>query len=151
MKISNKIPSFITVLLVVVIVAGSCDDSLNPDNQDDVLFELNYGTLVVDFELPDIKYARKGIRRVDLAVCRTLDELHGGKFFYRTNVSDARQYYQIYLPEGKFYYQAVITCTCGSDTCVRAGFASGYGGMKYAFHEVVIEKGKKTISKPAFQ
>ncbi len=151
MKISNSVLH--SVFFIIMIFSGltSCLGPIDPGVVDDVEMPANYGTLEVDFELPVYPEIQKGIRRVDLAVCHTMDEMYTGVFFYRTNVSDVKQYYQINLPEGTFFYQAAITCTCGADSCINGGFPSGYGGMKYAFDEVTIEKGKKTLSKPAFQ
>jgi hypothetical protein len=140
------------VMVVMVVIGGnSCVKPIEPDGNDDVEIPANYGTLEVDFELPAYKGIQSGIRRVDLAVCYSMFEMSKEEFFYRTNVSDAKQIYQINLPAGSYYYRVAITCTCLADSCVNGGFPSGYGGMKYAFDEVTIEKGKKTVSKPTFQ
>lgn len=154
MKILIRIQSvifFVVIVVMVMMVGGSCDNPIVDDGTDDVVIPENYGTLEVDFEIPIFLDIEKGIRRADLAVCYSMDDMYRGKFFYRTNVSDAKQNYLINLPEGTYYYQATITCTCGADSCINGGFPYGYGGMKYAFDEVTIEKGKKTISKPSFQ
>jgi hypothetical protein len=137
--------------LLILFGGVSCNRPIIPDGTDDPEIPGNFGTLEVDFELPFYKDIQKGIRRVDLAVCNTMDEMYIGKFFYRANVSDVKEYYQINLPEGTYYYQATITCTCLADSCIDGGFPYGYGGLKYAFDEVTIEKGKKTTSKPSFQ
>ena len=154
MKILIRIQSvifFVLIVVIVVMVGGSCNKPIIDDGTDDVVIPENYGTLEVDFEIPIFLGIKKGIRRADLGVCYSMDDMYRGKFFYRTNVSDAKQTYLINLPEGTYYYQATITCTCSTDSCINGGFPYGYGGMKYAFDEVTIEKGKKTISKPSFQ
>lgn len=145
--------AFFRSALAVFIVFGAtfCTNPIDPDVVDDVEIPASYGILEVDFVLPDFNDIQKGIRRADLAVGHTLPEISNGEFLYRINVSDAKQIYQIHLPEGSYYYRAVITCTCLADSCIRGGFPSGYGGMKYAFDEVKIERGKKTLSTPAFQ
>ena len=110
-----------------------------------------HGILEVDFELPEYKLIQDGIRRVDLALCYTMYEMNKGIFFHHSNVSDAKQVYQIILPEGKYLYQAVITCSLGGDYCIMGGFPLGQGAMKYAFDEVIIKPGEKTYSMPTFQ
>jgi len=151
MKIFNRILPGVSFVLIVVIVGNSCNKPFVPDGVDDAEIPENYGMLEVDFEIPIYRDIQKGIRRVDLAVCYSMYEMSKEEFFYRTNVSDAKQTYQINLREGTYYYRAAITCTCGADSCVNGGFPDGYGGMKYAYDEVVIVKGKKTVSQPSFQ
>lgn len=111
----------------------------------------NNGILEVEFKLPPYKTIQNGIRRVDLALCHSMDEMYRGIFFYHSNVSDAKEIYQIYLPEGTYYYQAAITCTCSGDSCIQGGFPYGYGGIKFAFDQVEILKGEITRSQPSFQ
>ena len=157
MKISNRIRPvaglvvFVVMVMMVMMDGGACSKPIIDDGTDNVYLPANYGTLEVNFELPFYLDIPNGIRRVDLAVCYSMDDMYREKFFDRTNVSDAKQIYQINLPEGTYYYRAVITCTSGGDSCIYGGFPYGYGGMKYAFDEVTIEKGKKTVSKPSFQ
>lgn len=154
MKISNKYPPcihFAFMFAVAMVVATSCSKPVIDGGIDDVETPANYGTLEVDFEIPIFPDIQKGIRRVDLAVCHSMYEMSKEEFFYRTNVSDAKQFYLINLPEGNYFYRAAVTCTCGADSCINGGFPYGYGGMKYAFDEVIIIKGKKTGSKPSFQ
>ncbi|MCX6227294.1 MAG: hypothetical protein NTV01_21540 [Bacteroidia bacterium] len=156
MKILSRVQSvgFVVkvVIVVMVVIAGSfCGKPIIDDGTDDVEIPENCGTLEVDFEIPIYRDIQKGIRRVDLAVCYSMYEMSKEEFFYRTNVSDAKQIYQINLPEGSYYYRVAITCTCSADSCINGGFPYGYGGMKYAFDEITIEKGKRTVSKPSFQ
>lgn len=150
---TGQLRLFIAMMVMVLftgIAGNGCKKSVKPDPGDLDIPE-NYGTLEVDFEIPVYRDIQKGIRRADLAVCNSMLEMNLEKFLYRTNVSDVKQLYQINLPEGSYYYRAVITCTCGGDSCIQGGFPYGYGGMKYAFDEVNIVKGKKTYSKPSFQ
>lgn len=140
-------------LIAILLVIGTtmCMKPFDPHDQDDIVLPKNFGTLEVDFAIPFFPDIQKGIRRADLAVCNSMYEMSKEQFFYRTNVSDAKQIYQINLPEGTYYYRAAITCTCSADSCVNGGFPFGYGGMKYALDEVVIVKGQKTYSQPSFQ
>lgn len=150
MRIFNRV-LLVIVTFGLLTVASSCNDEdpnieIGPGGM-----PKNYGILEVDFELPEYQLIQKGIKRVDLALCYTMDSMYRGDFFFRTNVSDAKQLYQFQLPAGQYFYQAVITCTCGGDSCVFGGFPYGYGGLKYTFDKVIVENGEKTYSKPTFQ
>ena len=136
---------------IIVMVMFACEEEEPFKGFDGIQLPEKHGILEVDFKLPDYNLIQNGIRRADLALCNTMYEMNKGVFFYHSNVSDAKQVYQIVLPEGKYFYQAVITCSLGGDSCVMGGFPYGQGGMKYAFDEVVIEAGEKTRSFPVFQ
>lgn len=151
MRIFSKITTGLMVSLILLLVFIACDRENPVEGFDGTILPENYGILEVDFKLPPYTIIQNGIRRVDLAVCHSMDEMYRGQFFHHTNVSDAKQVYQIFLPEGIFYYQAVITCTSGGDSCIMGGFPYGYGGMKYAFDKVEILEGQTTRSQPVFQ
>jgi hypothetical protein len=149
MKISNKTTALILPVILLILLA--CDRPTSITDPGDLVIPPDYGTLEVDFELPPYPGVQDGIRRADLAVSSSMDDLYREVFIFRANVSDVKEFYQIYLPEGTFYYRAAITCTCLADSCITAGFPEGYGGMKFAFDEVTVEKGKIIRSKPSFQ
>jgi len=151
MKTFNSSLIRLLVLVIIGLSLTRCEDVKPLEGFDGTSLPQNYGILEVEFKLPAYPAIQKGIRRVDLAVCHSMDEMYRGIFFYHSNVSDAKQIYQIYLPEGQFFYQAAITCTCGGDSCVQGGFPFGYGGLKFAFDKVDIIKGKITRSEPSFQ
>lgn len=136
---------------IIMMVLFACEEDIPIEGFDGIQLPEKHGILEVDFELPEYKLIQSGIRRSDLAVCNTMYEMNKGVFFYHSNVSDAKKLYQIVLPEGKYFYQAVITCSLGGDSCVMGGFPYGQGGMKYAFDEVIIKPGEKTYSMPVFQ
>jgi hypothetical protein len=136
---------------VIVMILFACEEVEPFNGFDGIQLPDKHGILEVDFELPEYSLIQNGIRRSDLAVCNTMYEMNKGVFFYHSNVSDAKQVYQIVLPEGKYFYQAVITCSLGGDSCMMGGFPYGQGGMKYAFDEVMIKAGEKTYSLPVFQ
>ena len=151
MKIFNNRLWKLWIVLVVGFVLNGCVEEKPFTGSEGVPLPENYGILEVEFKLPVYQLIQDGIRRVDLAVCNSMDEMYRDIFFYHSNVSDVKQIYQIYLPEGRFYYQAIITCTCGGDSCIQAGFPYGYGGLKFAFDKVDIIKGEITRSQPSFQ
>jgi hypothetical protein len=137
--------------MLIGFIIGGCEEDPPIDGNNVTKLPENYGTLEVEFKLPVYATIQSGIRRVDLALCFSMDEMYRQKFFYHSNVSDSKQVYQIYLPEGQYFYQASITCTCGGDSCIQGGFPYGYGGLKFAFDKVEITKGKITRSLPTFQ
>jgi len=151
MRIFNKYLRYLFPAIIIGLVIFSCEEKDPIEGFDGIVLPENHGILEVDFKLPEYKLIQDGIRRVDLAVCNTMYEMNRGIFFYHSNVSDAKQVYQIVMPEGRYYYQAVITCSLGGDSCVMGGFPIGQGGMKYAFEEVLIKPGEKTYSMPVFQ
>ena len=151
MKISNGLTKKLFGAAVLALVVISCQDEDQFEGYYGIPLPADHGILEVDFKLPEFQLIQDGIRRVDLAVCHTMYEMNQGVFFYHSNVSDVKQLYQIILPEGKYLYQAVITCSLGGDSCVYGGFPYGQGGMKYAFDEVLIKRGEKTYSMPVFQ
>jgi len=151
MRTFNKIFKKIIGALVIALLLFACEEKDPIGGYDGVVLPEKHGILEVDFKLPEYKLIQDGIRRADLAVCNTMYEMNKGIFFYHSNVSDVKQVYQIVLPEGRYLYQAVITCYLGGDSCVMGGFPYGQGGMKYAFDEVLIVAGEKTYSMPVFQ
>jgi hypothetical protein len=151
MKSFKSILNKIICALVIGLLIFSCEEKDPFEGFDGTILPDNYGILEVDFKLPEYKLIQNGVRRVDLAVCHSMTEMYQGIFFHHSNVSDAKQVYQVFLPEGKYYYQVIITCTLGGDSCIQGGFPYGQGGMKYAFDEVLIKAGEKTYSLPVFQ
>jgi hypothetical protein len=151
MKTFNyKIHHFL-ILMIIGLVSLSCEKEIPIDGNNGTQLPENFGILEVEFKLPAYATIQSGIRRVDLALCYSMDEMYRQKFFYHSNVSDSKQVYQIQLPEGQYFYQVAITCTCGGDSCIQGGFPYGYGGLKFAFDKVDITKGKITRSLPTFQ
>lgn len=151
MRIFRTISTGFIAILIIGLALTACEDETPVEGFDGTILPENYGILEVDFKLPVYSTIQNGIRRVDLAVCNNMDEMYRGIFFHHSNVSDAKEVYQIYLPEGIYFYMAVITCTCEGDSCIQGGFPYGYGGMKYAFDKVEIVKSKTTRSQPTFQ
>jgi len=151
MKIFKHQLFSILSILLIGFTLSTCEKDPPDTGSDGVKIPDNYGTLEIDFKLPVYNTIQRGIRRVDLALCHTMDEMYRGVFFYHVNVSDAKEIYQVNLPEGRFFYQATVTCTCGGDSCIQGGFPYGYGGLRLAFDKVDIVKQKITRSQPLFQ
>jgi len=151
MKIFNNHPRHILVTLLTIAFCFACEKETPITGTDEIPVPENYGTLEISFKLPVYNTIQSGIRRVDLGFCYSMEEMYKGIFFYHLNVSDAKELYTIKLPEGRYYYQAIITCTCGGDSCIQGGFPYGYGGMQYTFKQVDIVRGKSVQSQPVFQ
>ncbi len=151
MKIFNLEIRTILSILILGLALACCEEENPVEGADGTPLPENYGILEVDFKLPVYASIQKGIRRVDLALCNSMDEMYRGIFFLHINVSDAKQVYQINLPEGQYFYQAMVTCTCGGDSCIQGGFPYGSGGMKYALDKVYVVRGKLVRSLPNFQ
>ena len=151
MKIFKRYPSRMLVVLITLVLCFACEKETTTNVTDDTQVPENYGTLEINFKLPVYNTIQKGIRRVDLGLCKSMEEMNKGIFFYHLNVSDAKVLYTIKLPEGRYYYQAIITCTCGGDSCLEGGFPYGYGGMQYTFKQVDVVRGKSVQSQPVFQ
>jgi hypothetical protein len=63
------------------------------------------------------------VRKVELSLARTADELYAGTYFIQTNVSDAVVHYRFDLPPGDYFYYAKVLCLSGGDSCQVSGFA----------------------------
>ncbi len=87
------------VLILVGFTFLTCEEDDPLKGFDGIVLPPNHGILEVDFKLPVYGLIQDGIRRVDLAICNNIYELNRGEFFYHSNVSDAKQVYQIALPD----------------------------------------------------
>jgi hypothetical protein len=81
------------------------------------------------------------VRKVDLCLAKTADNLYRGEFFIQANVSDAVVHYRFELPPGDYYYYATVICLCEGDSCKYIGFP-GQNGLIAAGGKVTVEDGK---------
>lgn len=106
---------------------------------EDIPIPPDHGYVEVEFLLPEYKkIPDRNLHRVSLGFAYTVDSLYRGEFFKKVNVSDHQNLYKVILPEGEYYYEAVITCSCNGDTCLNGGFPGGKFGMKYDFLNFLI-------------
>ena len=101
-------------------------DPVVPDNNGT---SEEFGSINFSFVYQITGLPERRIKRVSLRMAYSEDSLNRGKFFTSTNVSDVVTKYQIFLPEGTYYYQATIMCLCGGDSCKYSGFNGQYGIM----------------------
>lgn len=135
----KKLVSYLICISLLVI---SCDPTEPevPDNRvtNEELGTINFSFIYRITGLPDDR-----IKRISLRMAYTEDSLNLGMFFTSTNVSDVVSKYQIYLPEGSYYYQATIMCLCQGDSCTYSGFTGQYG-IKAAGNKVEVIKNQVT-------
>ena len=140
------------LILFLISCLISCDDKDNIDNSiSNPEMPPNHGILEVQFIVPEYSIPEKNVHRVSMNLSYDVEALYRGEYFYKANVSDYVEQYQILLPEGSYYYDAVITCSCGGDTCLNGGFPGGQFGMKHAFDKFTIEDQGSTVIKTIFQ
>jgi hypothetical protein len=109
------------------------------------------GSLEFRFILPVYQIPRDGIHRISLGFAYSADSLYRGLFFKKVNVSDFQEVYSLkFMPED-YYFDAVITCSCGGDTCLNGGFPGGRFGMKHLADKFTIETGHNTVIETHFQ
>ena len=77
------------------------------------------------------------LKKVDLCLARTADDLYRGIFFECANVSEAVTHYQFRLSPGEYYYYATVICLCGGDSCKYSGFP-GQNGLQVAGGKVEV-------------
>jgi hypothetical protein len=132
-------------LLVILIIGAifSCD-KLGPDTEDPLLIDTEpMGILDLAFTYRVQGIPANRLKKVDLCLATTADNLYLGKFFIQTNVSDAVTHYRFELPPGDYYYYATVICLCEGDSCKYSGFP-GQNGLIADGGKVTVEDGKIT-------
>jgi hypothetical protein len=119
---------------------------------DDEVIPPNNGSLEFRFILPVYKKVPKtGIHRITLSFAYSADSLYKGQFFKKVNVSDYQEVYTVNFPVDEYYYDAVVTCSCGGDTCLNGDFPGGRYGMKHDFDKFTIEMQKTLVLETHFE
>lgn len=132
--------SFRILVLLMNALLLACDE-LVPDTGDAVITsEKNTGILDIAFVCHIQTIPASRMRKVDLCLAYTADDLYLGKFFTQANVSEAVIHYRFELPPGDYYYYASVGCYCGGDSCKTAGFI-GPGNIMAAGGKVSVVKG----------
>lgn len=129
----------IYVIILLIALFSSCNPNEGIMGSEDIPIPPDHGYVEVEFLLPEYKkIPDRNLHRVSLGFAYTVDSLYRGEFFKKVNVSDHQNLYKVILPEGEYYYEAVITCSCNGDTCLNGGFPGGKFGMKYDFLNFLI-------------
>jgi hypothetical protein len=136
----------ISIRLVFILMIGailSCD-KIWPGISDPLIVDkIPVGILDMAFVYRVQGVPSKRLKKVDLCLAYTADNLYRGIFFVQANVSDAVTHYRFELPPGEYFYYATVICLCEGDSCKYAGF-SGQNGLIAAGGKVTVEDGKIT-------
>jgi hypothetical protein len=113
-----------TLMLVFLqLILGSCDSWWSDTGDTLVTEEKNIGVLDMAFVCRISGIPASRVRKVELSLARTADELYQGIYFIQTNVSDAVVHYRFDLPPGEYFYYAKVLCLSRGDSCQVAGFS----------------------------
>jgi hypothetical protein len=83
------------------------------------------------------------MKKVQLSLAYTAEDLYKGIFFTQANVSEPVVHYRFELPPGEYYYYATVICLCAGDSCLYSGFPARNGTIA-AGGKVTVEDGKIT-------
>jgi len=139
------------ILFLLLATIMSCEDKNIINNTTSPEFPPNHGILEFHFVIPEYNIPEEKVHRISLSLSYDVEGLYRSEYFHKENVSDYREQYEIVLPEGSYYFDAVITCSCGGDTCLNGGFPGGQFGMKHAFDKFAILDQGTTVVKTVFQ
>lgn len=137
-------------LLSALIMGSSCEkeDGTIPSGG---VNTLETGTLHVWFKISHPWLSEEDIVRAGLHVAKNAFDIYRGAYLYSANVSDGQENYYFYLEPGTYYYEAIISCKCGGDTCSAAGFAGNQWGTRHTMDRFEIKREKVTQVIPTFQ
>jgi hypothetical protein len=141
------------MLLWIALVLGltACTPLIVDPGIDDQIIPPNQGSLEFRFIMPVYKIPKENIHRISLNFAWSVDSLYRGEFFRKVNVSDFQEVYTLNFPGDDYYYDAVITCSCGGDTCLNGDFPGGRFGMKHDFDKFTVEVQKTLVLETHFQ
>jgi hypothetical protein len=139
------------ILLTALTFLLSCEDPQGINNTVSSEIPSDHGILELQFIMPSYNIPDEKIHRISLNLSYDVEDLYRDVFFYNENVSDYQEIYKIILPEGSYYYDAVITCSCLGDTCLNGGFPGGQFGEKHSFDKFTIIDQETTVVKTVFQ
>ncbi|TSA35807.1 MAG: hypothetical protein D4R64_09005 [Porphyromonadaceae bacterium] len=134
----------ISIRLLFILMIGailSCD-KIWPGGDEPVIIDTKPGGILdmaFVYRVQGIPPGR--LKKVDLCLAYTADNLYRGIFFVQANVSDAVTHYRFELPPGDYFYYATVICLCGGDSCKYSGFP-GQNGLIAAGGKVTVEDGK---------
>jgi len=134
----------ISIRLLLILMLGallSCD-KIWPGDDDDVITDVKHtGILDMAFIYRVSGIPPSRLKKVDLCLAYTADNLYNGIFFVQANVSDAVVHYRFELPPGDYFYYATVICLCEGDSCKYVGFPGQYGHIA-AGGKVTVEEGR---------
>jgi hypothetical protein len=136
------------VILALLLV--SCGPADEPDHGGG-LEAAPTGTLRVIFKISHPWIPVDRIVRAELHVAKDAMEIYKGNFVQSANVTSFQSEYFFYLEPGSYYYEAVIACICGGDSCSAGGFPGNQWGTKHTMGKFTIMDKTVTQVIPTFQ
>lgn len=136
----NKINLCVFLVLALGLTL-SCDKIQPGEGDDAITDQKTVGILDMAFTYRVQGIPPSRLKKVDLCLAYTADNLYNGIFFIQANVSDAVTHYRFELPPGDYFYYATVICLCAGDSCKYVGFP-GQNGHIAAGGKVTVEKGK---------
>lgn len=141
----NTTSNLIRILLILMITSVLSCDKILPGEEEPVITDTKpVGILDMAFIYQIQGIPSQRLKKVDLCLAYTADDLYNGVFFTQANVSDAVVHYRFELPSGDYFYYATVICLCETDSCKYAGFP-GQNGLIAAGGKVTVVDG--TISR----
>lgn len=134
-----------------IIALFGCDPDSPGTGPGDGGLDPVYGRVDFNFPIPTSSLPAGKIRRVDLSLALTIDSLYRQQYCTAANVTDYKQVYSFSLLPGRYFYQAGVTCTCGGDSCLYAGFPGGQMSVWWTSGWVDVIKGKVVTKNLIFQ
>jgi len=112
----------VKLLILLFLFSGCAKEIIDPP--DDEIITKPMGTLQIKFETKHYWIPARRLIRSELHLAKTVGELYRGEYFISANVMDSKELYVFQLEPGNYYYEAVISCICGGDSC-SAGVSQG--------------------------
>lgn len=144
-----SIKSFLGPILLAALLLAGCEPDV-PDNNSGIEAKPT-GTLRVLFKISHPWIPVNRVVRAELHVAKDGMEIYKGNFIQSANVTSFQDVYFFYLEPGSYYYEAVIACICGGDSCSAGGFPGNKWGTKHTMGKFNIEEDKVVQVIPLFQ
>ena len=138
------------IFIIGIILIAGCQPV---DISDDIIeIEANpVGTLQVKFEIKHTWIPSDRIIRAGLHISTSAMELYRGEYMQSANVNNYNEYYTFKLAPGTYYFEAIIACMCGGDSCSAGGFPGYAPAMKHTMENFTIKEDETTTVVPNFQ
>ena len=119
--------NYLFPILLSAVLLAACEPADVPDGGGGIE-AVPTGTLRVLFRISHPWIPVNRIIRSELHVARDAMEIYRGNFIQSANVTSFQDTYFFYLEPGTYYYEAVIACICGGDSCSAGGFPGNLPG-----------------------
>lgn len=145
-----RLKSGLWAILLAAMLAGACVREDIPGGNGGIEAKPT-GTLRVLFKISHPWIPVNRIVRAELHIAKDGMEIYKGNFIQSANVTSFQEVYFFYLEPGYYYYEAVIACICGGDSCSAGGFPGNKWGTKHTMGKFNVEKDKVVQVIPLFQ